>query len=182
MVGKRREREHVHPAELLQSPLYSPNCRDALKVMERLAASSLDGRAAPNFSRVAADTGLSVPAVTQVVHFLQRAKLVKPLGAGAGVALARSPGAISMLDVVRAIDGSGPWKRCLLGLAQCSDETPCPAHFVWKQARGMLERQLERQSIADLVRAVLEKSRRRLRPLPSRRGSAKKGGGSGRVR
>jgi Rrf2 family transcriptional regulator, iron-sulfur cluster assembly transcription factor len=175
------KRGQVLPAELLQSPLYSHNCRDALKVMERLAASSLDGRAVQEFSRVAADTGLSVPAVMQVAHFLQRAKLVKPQGI-AGVALARSPAAISMLDVVRAIDGSGPWKRCLLGLAQCSDEAPCPAHFVWKRARGMLERQLEKQSIADLAQAILEKGRRRMRPAPTKRGSAKKGGGSGRVR
>ena len=69
-----------------------------------------------------------------------------------------------MLDVVTAIDGRQLWTRCLLGLAQCSDETPCPAHSVWKEARGMLERQLESQSIADLSRVVLEKRGGRRRP------------------
>ena len=162
MVEKRQERVEVQPAELLRSPLYSQNCQEALKVMERLAAATLRNRgAAPNLSTLAAETGMSVPALAQVVHFLQRSGLVKPRPATGGVQLARTAEKISMLDVVRAIDGEGLWNRCLLGLAQCSDEAPCPAHSVWKKARRMLERHLDSQSIADLARAVIEKGRRR---------------------
>src|SRR5262249_26090128 len=89
------------------------------------------------------------------------------------VALARPAEEISMLDVVHAIDGGGLWSHCLLGLAQCSDETPCPAHAVWKKARGMLEYHLRSNSIADLSRVILDKRRRRPRP-PSRSASLRR--------
>jgi Rrf2 family transcriptional regulator, iron-sulfur cluster assembly transcription factor len=163
-----RGRAQVHPLELLQSPLYSPSCQDALKIIERIAALSREGRPAADFSTLGAETGMSVPTLKQVVFFLQRAGLLKPQTAEGSVSLARAPEKISMRDVVAAVDGSGLWTRCLLGLASCSDATPCPVHSVWKKARTLLERQLESQSIADLSRAMNEKRRRPAAPSPSK--------------
>jgi Rrf2 family transcriptional regulator, iron-sulfur cluster assembly transcription factor len=136
--------------------------------MERLTAGAL-ARAGSvrNPYALAAETGLSVPGLNQVVHFLQRAGLVKQNPSG-GVRLARPATEISVLAVVRAIDGAGLWGRCLLGLAECTDDAPCPAHPAWKKARRMLERHLESQSIADLTRAVAQRRRaRNLRRLPA---------------
>jgi Rrf2 family protein len=98
-----------------------------------------------------------------VVTFLRRAGLVKELRPSGGISLTRPTSQISLFDVVRATDGARFLRRCLMGLAECSDETPCPVHPFWKQARGVLEQHLEAQSVADLARAMAQKRRARSR-------------------
>jgi Rrf2 family protein len=138
-------------------------CKNALRVMERLAATA---RQRPGSLRkldaLASESGASGPALEQVVNLLRLAGLlVAPRGPQGGVRLARPASGISVLDVVRAIDGAGDWGRCILGLARCSDETPCPAHDVWKKTRALLEQHLESQSVADLTLAVSARRRAR---------------------
>jgi Rrf2 family transcriptional regulator, iron-sulfur cluster assembly transcription factor len=133
-------------------------------VMERLAASSIRRPGSVrNFNALAEETGLSHPALEQVIHFLDLAGLLTvPRGPAGGVRLARPPSRISLLEVVKAIDGMGLWRRCILGLQECSDEMPCPAHPVWKQTRALLEEQLDSRSLADLAKAVARRRRARV--------------------
>ena len=165
--GRRRRRGD--PAELLRSPLFSRNSQDGLRVMERLAAASLRHSGSGRTLQVLSEeTGLALPTLAQLISFLRSAGLVSQRGRSGVLRLGRAASGISVLDVIRAIDGSGLWKRCLLGLAECSDTTPCPVHFAWKAARGELERHLASQSITDLARAVARRRRLR-RKAPTRR-------------
>jgi Rrf2 family iron-sulfur cluster assembly transcriptional regulator len=146
----------------MQSPLYSRTCKDSFRVMERLGAAAIHRPGAfRKLDALGAEIGLSTPEVEQVVHFLRLAGLVEAPGAPDGVRLARPASRISLLEVVRATDGSGLWGRCILGLAECSDAMPCPAHAAWKEARALLERHLDSQSLADLTRAVDRRRRSR---------------------
>jgi Rrf2 family protein len=130
--------------------------------MERLAAceaaahpGALRGRAL-----LAEDAGLPSPALDQVLHFLEIAGLVQfGHGMTGAVRLARPASEISLLQVVRAIDGAGLWSRCILGFEECSDEMPCPAHPVWKTTRAVLEQHLDSQSIADLAKSLNRRRR-----------------------
>lgn len=162
MLPKRRSGAPVDPAELLQSPLYSKACKNALRVMERLAAASIQRPGSVrHLDALAAETGISGPALEQAINLLRLAGLVETPGAAAGVRLSRAASRISMLEVVRAIDGAGLWARCILGLPECSDEAPCPAHEVWKKTRALLEQSLESRSIADLARAIAQRRKTR---------------------
>lgn len=129
--------------------------------MERLAAASCRRPGSSrSLSVLAGETGMSVPALEQVVHFLRLAHLLEaPRDRSKAVRLARPASQISLLAVVRAIDGAGLWGRCILGLQECSDAAPCPAHPVWKKARAMLEQHLDSQSLVDLTRAVARRRR-----------------------
>jgi Rrf2 family protein len=131
--------------------------------MERLAAAALRRPGSVrNEITLAGETGLSLPELEQVVHFLRLAGLVEVTGGRATrVRLARPASRVSLLDVVRAIDGAGLWGRCILGLDECSDAMPCPAHPAWKKARSLLEEHLGSQSLEDLTRAVARRSRAR---------------------
>jgi Rrf2 family iron-sulfur cluster assembly transcriptional regulator len=124
--------------------------------MERLAAASVRRPGSiRNRDVLAGETGLSIPALEQVLHFLRLAGLVEfPRRPPGGVRLTEAASRISLLRVVRAIDGAGLWGRCILGLEECSDQVPCPAHTVWKETRALLERHLDGQSLVDLARAV----------------------------
>jgi Rrf2 family protein len=132
-------------------------------VMERLAAASLRRPGSVrNRTALAVETGLSLPVLEQVVHFLELAGLLKAAAAPTGgIRLSRAPSRISLLQVVRAIDGAGLWRRCIMGLEECSEAMPCPAHPVWKTARSLLENHLDGQTMADLSKALAR--RRRLR-------------------
>ena len=156
MPNRRGRRGPLYAGELLQSPLYSRTCKDAFRIMERLAAAAVRRPGSlRNENVLAGETGLSLPALEQVVHFLRLAGLVETSGGrAAGIRLARPASRVSLLEVVRAIDGTGLWARCILGLEECSDAMPCPAHPVWKQARSLLEEHLASQSLVDLTRAV----------------------------
>ena len=162
--AKGRERRRTDPAELLRSPLFSRNSQNALRVMERLAAASLrrpsSGR---SLQGIAEETGLALPTLTQLVSFLRLAGLVSQRGRSGNLRLTRDASGISVLDVIRAIDGTRLWRRCLLGLAECSDIAPCPVHVAWKVARTQLERHLGNESVANLARAVSRRRRSRRR-------------------
>lgn len=156
MPTGRRRLGPLFPGDLLQSPLYSRSCKDGFRVMERLAAASRRRRgASKTLAVLAEEIGMSRPALDQVVHFLRLAGLLEaPRDPSMAVRLARPASEISLLAVVRAIDAAGLWGRCILGLQECSDAAPCPAHPAWKTARAMLEQHLDSQSLADLTRAV----------------------------
>jgi Rrf2 family protein len=129
--------------------------------MERLAAAAVRRPGSVRHEDVlAGETGLSLPELVQVVHFLRLAGLVEtPRGRTPGIRLARPASRVSLLEVVRAIDGTGLWARCILGLQECSDAMPCPAHAVWQQARSLLEDHLAALSLVDLTRAVTRRYR-----------------------
>ena len=161
MPTGRRRRGPLFPADLLQSPLYSRTCKDGFRVMERMAAASLRRPGSSrSLSVLGGEIGMSGPALEQVVHFLRLAGLLEaPRGQSTAVRLARPASEISLLAVVRAIDAAGLWGRCILGLQECSDAAPCPAHPAWKKARAMLEQHLDSQSLVDLTRVVARRRR-----------------------
>jgi len=162
---RRVRRGPLYPADLLQSPLYSRTCKEAFRVMERLAAASVQRPGSVrNRDALSVEAGLPAPALDQVLHFLSLAGLLEtPRGSSRGLRLSRPASEISLLEVVRAVDGAGLWGRCILGLEECSDEMPCPAHAVWKETRAVLERHLDGQSLVDLTQAMARRRRRKAR-------------------
>ena len=140
--------------------LYSRTCQHALRAMERLAAAERERPLAlSSLVALAGQIGVSPAALAQIVARLRHAGLLTARrGPSGGVCLARPAAQISVLEVVRAIDGTDLEGRCILGFPACADATPCPAHPIWKTARAMLEQRLESRSLADLVRAVRRKN------------------------
>ncbi len=72
-------------------------------------------------------------------------------GQRGGVRLARPPQEISLLEISEAVEARQWLGRCLLGLANCSDERACPAHEFWKDARHQIETTLRTTSLADVI-------------------------------
>jgi Rrf2 family protein len=88
----------------------------------------------------------------KLLQALARAGLVESRkGLGGGFRLAREPESIFLLDVVEAIEPSGRWKECFLGLPTCSDDAPCALHDHWKKVRDEYHGLLSRVTIAEVV-------------------------------
>jgi Rrf2 family iron-sulfur cluster assembly transcriptional regulator len=64
--------------------------------------------------------------------------------------------AISLHDIVVAIDGHGLFLQCCLGLPQCNDLKPCPMHDQYKEVRGGLLKMLKETTVSDLANQLEE--------------------------
>lgn len=74
-------------------------------------------------------------------------------GPGGGFALAREPENITLYEIMTTIDAhENLADRCLLGLAACSDENPCPIHTTWKMCRNSLLTEMRRTTLADALK------------------------------
>jgi Rrf2 family protein len=72
-------------------------------------------------------------------------------GAHGGVSLARKPEAISLLDVVEAIDGPIALNECTLDPSVCIFGDTCPIHEIWCEAQEELVHKLGQSTFDALV-------------------------------
>ena len=61
---------------------------------------------------------------------------------------------ITLLHIVRAIDGDKIYHGCGLGLAQCNASKPCPLHDQFKTIRDELKSMLESTTINELTNGL----------------------------
>lgn len=58
---------------------------------------------------------------------------------------------IKLGDIVLAIDGDAIYKRCSLGLNDCSEVKPCPFHNQYKPIREQLKEAFDTTTLANLI-------------------------------
>ncbi len=126
----------------------------ALKVMVELAHRY--GQGPISLRQVAQAQELSRPYLEQVVVPLCRAGLLRSRrGAYGGYFLAREPEAVTVGDVIRALEGSVVSFKCVVGEESCEPcerEGRCPTHIVWQMVREKLAETLDATTLADLVK------------------------------
>lgn len=116
--------------------------------------------------RIADELDAPFPFLTKVLQGLARSGiLVSQRGPAGGVALGRPVGEVTLLDVLRSVDGDRVFRACLLGLPKCSDAAPCALHHAWTEQRRELEALFATTTLAELAAdassAVAKGSRRR---------------------
>ncbi len=105
---------------------------------------------------IAEHHGLPLPLLMNVLKELAKARLVKSVrGAGGGYVLATSPGQISVLDVVTAMEGPLRLARCVDGLPIVGQGCPyackCGIQSAVHQLHDQLGAFLTRFTLADLL-------------------------------
>lgn len=76
-------------------------------------------------------------------------------GPNGGFYLSKPASEITLMDIVRVIDGLQVFKSCGLGLKDCSDIHPCPLHHEFKIHREGLKHLFNTKTIQDLVDDIL---------------------------
>jgi len=84
-------------------------------------------------------------------HLTQKQVLTSYQGPNGGIALAKPGNEITLLDLIKIIEGDDLFTLCVLGLPGCGDDTPCPLHEKWQYYRQNLEDTFKDTSIDDLV-------------------------------
>lgn len=104
-------------------------------------------------NRVATAMHIPPSFLAKIVAQLAIAGLVHTArGAGGGIALARDPAEISLLDVVEAIDGPILLSECTAHRGQCELEQECPLHSIWIETQGYLLDRLRAVTFDQLAR------------------------------
>lgn len=143
--------------------LYTRSAQYAIRALALLASEPRDNYVP--IRDVARSARVPLPFLAKIMQVLARSGLVDSRrGPGGGVRLARAPHAVTLEEIVVAVDGEDSVRECVLGLPHCADTNPCPVHEVWKQVRPTLRRQLHDRSLADIGPGKAPKRLRSRRP------------------
>jgi Rrf2 family transcriptional regulator, iron-sulfur cluster assembly transcription factor len=121
----------------------------ALRVVLHLAA--IGPRAKVQIREIAERRLLPPTFVRRVVARLSATGILRTTrGSGGGVALARPAGEISLMDVVRAMEGGIVLNRCVRVPRSCPLVDACPVQRAWTGATLAIEEYLGAITFADL--------------------------------
>ncbi len=128
----------------------------ALRAMLYLTKLEPNERAAT--SHIAEEQQIPPSFLAKIISQLSIAGLIHTSrGARGGVSLARSPEAISVLEVVEAIDGPLTLNECSHNEAACPFGSDCPLRPLWCDTQSELVERLRRTSFASVMADSLVK-------------------------
>jgi Rrf2 family protein len=108
-------------------------------------------------ARLARRVGAPEPALAKVLQRLAQHGLVEGRpGPGGGYLLKRAAAEIPLIELVLLFEGPNFGRKCVFGLPQCADESPCPLHHGWKQILTRLMGLLETHTVAALAAGPVE--------------------------
>lgn len=121
-------------------------------VLTMSAAARHCGGARLNAAQLAEETGLPGPTVAKLVSRLSAAGLLKSVrGAGGGFKLARPAAAITLADIVEAVEGPIALTACVdTGKHDCTLESACTLRPHWPQVNAALRGALAGIALAEL--------------------------------
>jgi len=103
-------------------------------------------------AQLADELGLPQPTVAKLLKRLLQAQLLTSVrGTGGGYSLAHAPRAVSVADVVSAIEGPVALTECSLGKGCCSLEKNCATRANWQLISRAVRVALEAVSLADMA-------------------------------
>ena len=131
---------------------------DYAVVMMSAAARHCGGAARLNATLLADETGVPLPTAQKLVSRLSAAGLIESArGTGGGFRLARPAAAISLAEIIEAVEGPIAMTACVdAGSHDCSIEGNCRVKPHWNAVNGAVRGALAGVSLASLASPVRE--------------------------
>ena len=124
-------------------------------VVTMTAAAAHCGGHRTNAGELAAETGLPLPTVQKVVSKLTGAGLLRSTrGAGGGLQLGRPAAAITVADIVEAVEGPIALTACIDG-AECAVDHGCAVKPHWPVINNALRGALANIPLTQLVAGLV---------------------------
>jgi Rrf2 family iron-sulfur cluster assembly transcriptional regulator len=109
---------------------------------------------------VATCSGVNKPYLAKIFNKLSTSGLItSKRGYRGGITLTRPASEISLLEIVKAVEGEQWIGPCLLGMSECASGVKCPTSAQWKQISRQIETVLETTTLADVVSAMKREHR-----------------------
>lgn len=133
------------------SVIFSRACEYAIRGLVEMARDPK--KECWHVQELAALTSTPAPFLAKTFQALIKAKILfSTKGRKGGFSFLKSPGGISILEIVEAIDGAELAKECALGFPKCGMENPCPFHADWGPLRQVLIDLLSEKTIMQLAK------------------------------
>ena len=113
----------------MQSML-SNACKYAIRAVLYLALKT-DETTKIGVKKIAEELETPQPFLAKLLQQLNKGNLVSSTkGPNGGFYLSKQDNGNTVWDIIKNIDGTSRFDNCYLGLSKCSDENPCPVHFL----------------------------------------------------
>lgn len=104
---------------------------------------------------IAEDLDVPMHYLSKVMQILVKQKIISSVkGRNGGFYLTESEINKPLIRIVHAIDGEDIFRKCALGIKNCSSKQPCPLHYDIKDYRDNLMKALSSNSIGSKVNSA----------------------------
>ena len=126
-------------------------CKYAIRSILYLAMHT-DEQHKVGVKKIAEELESPQPFLAKLLQQLNKGKLVSSAkGPNGGFYLSKSDKENAVWDIIKNIDGTSKFDDCFLGLSKCSDETPCPVHFIVSPFKQKLLENFRDKTISQYV-------------------------------
>lgn len=102
---------------------------------------------------MAKQLNLPGPYLAKILQNLVQAGILESVrGPKGGFRLAKPAQAMTVGEVVEALEGNGALHGCVMGFSNCGTDNPCPLHPAWGEVKAQLASSMTQISIQDLKR------------------------------
>lgn len=132
--------------------MFSKSCEYGIRSIVFIAIESA-GMRRVDVQKIAIATGSPVAFTAKILQILSKNNFIESFkGPKGGFFMDKNQRVTTTLqDIVNAIDGDSIYKKCGIGLKECSESHPCPVHNDFKLVRAALETMLKSTSIEKLA-------------------------------
>jgi Rrf2 family transcriptional regulator, iron-sulfur cluster assembly transcription factor len=136
--------------------MFSKSCKYGLQAMLYIVLHAKEGKNI-GLKEIAKDQEMPVHFLSKILQLLVKHKLISSTkGPNGGFYLLKSPRKITLLEIVKIIDGSDIFNQCGIGLKKCSDKAPCPIHNEYKIIKDDIKQILSKKSLVELCEDIDE--------------------------
>ncbi len=137
--------------------MLSNSCKYGIRAVVYLA--SRHTRNNIGIREISKDLGLPSPFLAKILQQLAKQKILNSVkGPNGGFTLKKKPESITMLDIVKIIDGDNLFKNCLIHEGACNDvrksRKACPVHDDYSVIRSKIDTLFRNKTIAELARVA----------------------------
>jgi len=123
---------------------------------------------------VAQAVHVSLPTTSKLLKHMAKTGLVTSTrGTKGGYVLARDPGAISMAQIIQALEGPIGLTECSTAPGVCEQESGCSVRGNWQRINRVVVNALEHVSLAQMTAPVFPVDLSRLRVLSAERSAGR---------
>lgn len=127
--------------------IFSKTCEYAVRAVFFIAHRTADGGRV-GIKEIALGIDSPEHFLAKILQDLSRKNLIKSAkGPNGGFYMDHSTLQRRLCEVVEAVDGSGLFTGCGLGLPYCSETNPCPLHNEFKGIRDQIQQMLQNTTI-----------------------------------
>lgn len=132
--------------------MFSKACEHGIKAMIYIATQSIEKQRIKVVD-IAKNTDSPEAFTAKVLSKLNKNGLVQSQTGPAGgfYITQKSAQNLKLSQIVIAIDGTGIFNNCALGLKHCNPENPCPLHHHFAKIRSELQQMLENTTLFELA-------------------------------